>query len=264
MARGRRAEANELELLLQRVAAPAELGHLSERDLALARRHADVALARCLPLVDGSLNDAALGATIVAIALGHVPDLGALRWGLLSDNGRRRTLACSIRQAVRPKQSSPLLALCEEIAVIGDWYAASTAAGTAIILRGTATAGDIAALRRLSDQGEYGVAAGVLWHLVPKASGPLRAEAMRLFDAILDRLPRRQFTVSFFADRAGLPEVPRLWRLVTELPAPDRTGERSSVLKALTRLRADGIREQLLGDLDAPEGFHFSLEQCTH
>jgi hypothetical protein len=261
MARGRRADADELESLLQRVAAPATLSNLSERDLTLLRRHRDVALARCLPLVDGALNDAALGATIVAIALGHVPDLGALRWGLLSDNGRRRVLAGSVQHAVRPRQSAALLALCEEIAVIGDWYSVSTAVRTALILRGTATTGDIEALRRLSDIGAYGVAAHVLWHVVPKASGPLRADAMQLFDAVLDRLPREQGTVSFFADRAGPAEVPRLWRLVAELPAPNRTGERSPVLNALTRLRADGIREQLLDELDAPDGFHFSLGQ---
>ena len=261
MARGRRADEDELESLLQHVAAPATLRNLTKRDFELVRRHRDVALARCLPLVDGALNDAALGATVVAIALGHVPDLAALRWGLLSDDGGRCILAGSMQLAVRPRQSAALLALCEEIAAIGDWYTASTAVETALILRGSATAADLAALRRLNDRGEYGVAAGTLWHLVPKAGGPLRAEAMQLFDAILDRLPRRQFTVSFFAGRAGLPEVPRLWRLVAELPAPDSTGERSAVLKALTRLRADGIREQLLDELDAPQGFQFSLGQ---
>lgn len=262
MAWARKSDRADLEALLDEVAKPPSL-QLYGHHVALLRRHRDVALARCLPLIEGSDRDVAISACVAAIALGHTPDLAVLREGFLSDDGRRMLKAAAVKHAVTRGQSAALLALCESVAAVADGYAVSCALEAAIVQRGHAAASDLAALQRLYNGGRYDLVALTLGSVVDAAEGHLRTEAMALFDRVLDQQPTGQSAMSAmaaFAHRADASHIPRLWRALDETPASDRDNGRFCVLGALTRLRAKGIRKFLLRELDEPYGLFRALD----
>lgn len=174
----------DLEALLEQIAKPPSLC-LDKSHVAILRRHRDVALAHCLPRIEGPDLDVALSASVAAIALGHIPNLVTLREGFLSDDGRRMLKAAALRHAVTQGQSAELLAMCESVAAVAGTGASGYAVDAAIALRGHVAPSDLAALQRLYDAGHPDVTL-TLTHVVDAADGRLRTDAMALFDQVCD------------------------------------------------------------------------------
>jgi hypothetical protein len=241
----------DLERFFESLTGTAPSWFLSERDIRLIRKNPADVSARCWPLIDGTHSTAALRATVVLLALGESPNLDVLEDGLLSADGRRSVTAAEFAKVTTRGQSDALLRLCEDLTDTAESpFVVNTAVKAAITLRGAATARELDALTRSVDRGHRTAIGLALCHVIDHSRDELRTAALGLFERCLDGEPRGQFDVAFFAERADLSHAPRLWRVIAEKPAPDFTGERHAALKGLTRLKAPGIRDTLLSELD--------------
>ncbi len=245
MARSRSKDVDEVNRFFEHLGKADANWFFDDSHLALLKRKAADVAARATALSAHETLTIAVRATVVLIALGEQPPLEVLARGFMSESRFDVMSACMLRDVLPKKPYPELLALFERVAAeSGDWYASGICVRLAMQLRGQATEMDLAASRRFPSTLTTS-------YVIDAAAGPLRSQGLRDYEALLDSMkPRGQSDISSYCHRADESCIPKLWALFDEPGLRPEYAERRAIKNALARLKAPGIREVVLSELD--------------